>query len=392
VSQTTQAGGLFVSYRPFLEGARGGVQICTREYLDVIGAAGVELTLTPFDGDRRVSTRLLRQTDSSPYLRPFEKPLLDRVRALAADVKPAFVFLNQVSIAALAAQIRPWLPDDCRIVLLSHGMEITDLLHLVRLRDRLPLSGRLRPTARQLLGKVLTDETTSRRDIDLVCALSSFDADGETWIGATRAAWLPRIVRGEPLAWRPTTGRFGYVGTLDHAPNLEGLVAVLEALARTAPEAVRLRIIGGPAGIGQWLKDRFASVDYLGALDDVSLAAEAATWNAMLHPIFCSARGCSTKLAQAIAWRIPIVTTPQGRRGYVWSHGSLIETPDADGFAARCLALLDSRTATAAQQDVTRVAASSPGLAEVAARMAELLELPAPCTRPARLLAAAAQS
>jgi len=62
--------GLFVSSRGFLSEAAGGVQLCTREFIEVLGAAGITLTLLPVDDDRRWTTRLLRQVNSSPFFRP----------------------------------------------------------------------------------------------------------------------------------------------------------------------------------------------------------------------------------------------------------------------------------------------------------------------------------
>jgi hypothetical protein len=374
VTKAPAARGLFVSYRPFLQDAPGGVQACTREYIEVLEAAGLQLAFAAFDGDRRLSTRLLRQANSSPYLRPFEPALVTQIRAAVDQAPPDFVFLNQVALSPLASMVRPWLPPACRIVVLSHGMEITDLVHLVRLRARLPLSGRVRPWASALLGSVLAAEASLRGDVDLIVNLSSFDAASEAWINGTRTDWLPRTITNRPLAeWSPSAGGFGYVGTLDHGPNLEGLVQVLDAMGPAAGE--RVRVVGGPEAIGRWLAQRYPAVDYLGPLSAPDLEREATTWTAFLHPIFCIARGCSTKLAQAIGWRIPIVTTPAGRRGYLWSQGALIEASDPLDFVARMRSLDNPTAVDAAQRQTALVAETSPTLAEVGFRMAALLGL-----------------
>ena len=57
--------GLFISQSNFLKSGGGGVQICTREFIDVIEAADVDLTILPFEPDRRLSTSLLRLVDCS---------------------------------------------------------------------------------------------------------------------------------------------------------------------------------------------------------------------------------------------------------------------------------------------------------------------------------------
>lgn len=364
---------IFVTYRGYLERPFGGVQVCTREYIDVIEAGGIRLTFSVFDGDRRISTRILRQFNSSAYFRPFEAGFVDAVRRLAVEEKPEFVFLNQVDIAPIARSIRKSLPSGCKIVLLSHGLESTDLLHFIRARRKLPLSGRARPTPAVALGKALITESALRADIDLVCALSPFDVELEHWLGAKRVGWLPRVVASTPLKWRPLGDRLGYIGTLDHSPNLEGLAMVLEQLASRDTGHLRIRVVGRPDETGRWLARRYPIVDFLGSLDDAALAAEAASWNAIMHPIFCYARGCSTKLATAVAWHIPVVTTTMGRRGYQWRDGGLVLADDPGFFADECLRLLNFDAAAAARRRIVEMARSAPTLGENASRLCALL-------------------
>ena len=370
------ASGIFVSYRRYLEGPSGGVQVCTQEYIEVIKAAGVDLRFCPFEGDRRLSTRILRRFVSSGYFRPAESAVLDTVARLVAETLTDFVFLNQVALAPLAGEIRKRVPSACKIILLSHGLESTDLLHLIRLRRRFPLSGRVRPSPAMALGQAILCENTSRAHIDLVCTLSPFDAHLEQWVGAARVGWLPRVVEPAPLEWRPVGARLGFVGTLDHAPNIEGLVEVLEKLSlRDDGSGLRIRVIGGPTVTGRWLVRKYPLVDYLGPLDDFELHEEARTWNGFLHPIFCHPRGCSTKLATAIAWEIPIVTTPAGHRGYTWKTGSLLLAETPDDFASVCIELLDRRRAETARHEVAQIAASSPHTDDVAAKLRVMLGL-----------------
>jgi hypothetical protein len=221
---------------------------------------------------------------------------------------------------------------------------------------------------------VILMEAASRRHADAVVALSPFDVELEHWIGATHVGWLPRIITGQALDWRPEEARLGWVGTLDHAPNLEGLVHALDAMARLTSETPRVRVVGSHSRIGAWLKSRYPKVDYMGHLQDSDLAREASGWSGFLHPIFCHPRGCSTKLASGIGWRIPIVTTPQGRRGYEWREGSLLEAADPDAFARLAVTLADPGAARAAREEVARVAASAPTLLEVAERLRAILD------------------
>jgi hypothetical protein len=370
------ASGIFVSHRGYLERPGGGVQVCTQEYIEVIKTAGVDLRFCPFEGDRRLSTRIARRFVSSKYLRPAEPAVLDAVVQLVAERQPQFVFLNQVALTPLAREIRQRVPSACKIVVLSHGLESTDLLHLIRVRRRYPFSGRVLPTPAIALGEAVLRESTSRAHIDLVCVLSPFDAHLEQWVGASRVAWLPRVIEPAPLDWAPIGERLGFVGTLDHAPNLEGLVEVVERLSPLDDAArLRVRVVGGPSAVGRWLAHRYRVVDYLGPLDDASLREEARTWNGFLHPIFCHPRGCSTKLGTAIAWGLPIITTTPGHRGYTWETGSLLLAETPDSFASVCTQLLDRRRAEEARHGVIQIASSSPRTNDVAATLRVLLGL-----------------
>jgi len=257
-------------------------------------------------------------------------------------------------------------------VLLSHGLESTDLLHFIRLHDMLPLSGRIRPTATLVLGRTLWMEMRSRASIDLVCVLSPFDAQLEAWLGSSRTCWLPRRVLPSPLQWRPQYGRLGWVGTLDHAPNLDGLVKILDRLK--LPLNARVRVVGAPHRTGGWLSDRYPCVDYLGMLDDAALRAEASTWMAFLNPIFCQARGCSTKLATALGWHLPVVTTSIGRRGYMWSEGGVTEAATPDEFVRCCLDLLDPAIARKARDRVIKASDTSPRTRDISQMLRAALD------------------
>lgn len=367
----SRAAGLFISQSNFLKSGGGGVQICTREFIDVIKAADVDLTVLPFESDRRLSTALLRLVDSSPFLRPFAPDLLPQIEAAVRQTPFDFVFLNQEVLATLGPFLRSTLGAHCKIVVLSHGLEHTDLLHLIRLRRSLPISGRTRPTAPVVLGRVLLAEQHFRQFIDGVCAISPFDAEVERWLGARRVVWFPRVVTSRPLAWQPTPGRLGFVGTLDHAPNLEGLVAMLDVMARQGAGGMTVRVVGS-VEIAQWLRSRYAHVEALGALDDAALTVEAATWTAFLHPIFCLPRGASTKLALGLSWELPVVTTAYGRRGYVWDEGGPLEADTPEAFVAACAAL-DPPAAQRSRDAVRRAVATSPTVASVAAQMRSFL-------------------
>src|SRR5207248_2611035 len=97
-----------------------------------------------------------------------------------------------------------------------------------------------------------------------------------------------------------------------------------------------------------------------GPLSDHDLEREAATWSAFVHPLFCWARGCSTKLALALAWQLPIATTRAGARGYTWRDGTLPMADAPEAFARLASELVNPAAASRARQHVAAIARSSP--------------------------------
>ena len=366
--------GVFVSASGYLADTPGGVQQCTREYLATLGAAGIELHLCPYEPDKRVSTRVIRKLWPSRYFRVAEQGLVERIQKAVEQSKARFVFLNQVMLATAAVSLRVMLRRDCKIVVLSHGLESTDLLHALRLKIDLPVALRGCLLGEQLFGDTLLRESSYRSSLDLILCLSPFDVELEKWLGARRVEWSPRTVTSAPLSWNPQGNRIGFVGTLDHPPNIEGLSLFLQSLSTRAPTGIRVRVVGGPDRIGRLLIKRFSNVDYLGALSDDVLREEASTWNCFAHPIFCYPRGCSMKLATAIGWQIPVVTTTPGRRGYDWSRGALLVADSPDAFSDLCLKMMDVQTAQQARMQVVEVAHSSPTVTSVGRKLASILE------------------
>ena len=168
---------------------------------------------------------------------------------------------------------------------------------------------------------------------------------------------------------------WGLCGTLDHSPNLDGLVQVLDCLTKKDLGDSRVRVISGSEVIGCWISKKYPFVDYLGPLDDCALQQEASTWNAFLHPIFCLPRGCSTKLTTALNWQIPIVTTTAGCRGYAWKEGNFTTAENARAFAEASLKLLDIHYARLARAGIIALSNSSPCITDNAKAFTEFLSL-----------------
>ena len=289
-----------------------------------------------------------------------------------------YVFLNIDNLSPLAERIRAAIAPETKIILLSHGFLVTDLLHEKTFTDVAREWGaRISGTSSSILGRALVDGANSRRSMDLVVALSAFDAAQERWLGARSSIWLPRTVSRAPLDWAGSSRVLGFVGTLEHVPNLHGIVSVLASLAKKGAEEGGwvVEIVGGPEGVGKRLEHRFPMVRYLGRLEDARLRVAACQWAGFLNPVFLQAQGASTKLATALSWEIPVVTTALGSRGYRWSPGTVVchDTPGA--FAEECLRLDDQAHASRRREDVRRAARSCPSIGDVAEELTRALEI-----------------
>ena len=348
-----------VSHPQALSDERGGLQICTQEYIRTLRAAGIDLTFSTVAHDRRMATRIRRRLVPAPYPSQWRSSAVSDIVSSARRVDARLVFLNLVNLAPLARALKPRLPAHTRLVLLSHGLESVDFLHTI------PFDSHSRRQQSEL-GKRLLAERRHRLTIDHVFTLTSWEAEIERWLGARNVTALPRTVtKRAPLEWRPDASRLGFVGTLDHPPTRDGLEQFLAAFERFAPASLHVRVVGGPDASGRSLAGRFRSVRYLGPLDDRALESEASTWSAFVHPLFCFARGCSTKLATALAWGIPVVTTPAGARGYVWREGVLPMADSPETLALLACAMMDRPTAVRARDEIASIARSCPTTEEV---------------------------
>jgi hypothetical protein len=184
------------------------------------------------------------------------------------------------------------------------------------------------------LGDLLKTEIAIRESLDGVLCISEEDVAFEQWLGSQHTQFIPRQIHSDPLEFNPIKGRVGTVGTLDHGPNLHGLRLLAEALS--GDSTVDLRVVGGPEKVGLALQDEFKAITYLGRLSDEELKEEAATWCAFVNPIFCNARGASTKVATALGWGLPVLTTPIGARGYSWDDKLLPLSSTSSDLANLC--------------------------------------------------------
>jgi glycosyltransferase involved in cell wall biosynthesis len=361
---------LLVSHPRAIERAPGGLQLCTDEFIRAFRAGGFDVELSLIEHDRRLTSRLRNRVIPQPYPPQWQPQSIDAIVRAAEASRAQFVCLNLVNLAPLAAVLRPLLPPATQIVLLSHGLESVDYLHTV--------PAGWAAGHERALGRRLLDERAQRAAIDHVLCLTPFEAEIERWLGARRVTAVPRTIAPlPPLCWKPRGRRIGFVGTLDHPPTRDGLGAFLAAAAPNAPADLEVRIVGGPDPDGQALAAKCPMVRYLGPLDDEALRVEVETWSVFAHPLFCWARGCSTKLAVALAWHLPVVTTAAGARGYSWTRGELVIADHPGEFAAAAIRLTSRPDAEAARRAVVDVVRTSPTIEDVGALLRNALTAPA---------------
>ena len=371
------AGALFVSNESSLSGRPGGQQCCTREYLEVVRAAGFAPETLAYPLRLSLPARLRSKLFGRPaYEFGFPPDLPHRIVAAAERAQAQVVFLNLCETAPFAPELRRRLPAATKLVCLSHGLESVEWLPAVR---QGPAASGPPRRARRQLADLLLVEAAARPSFDQVFTLAPFEAEIERWLGARRATWLPRTIPNDPLPWMPVDGRIGFVGTMDHLPTLEALRRFLPELAARHRPGVQLRLVGAPAASAREVAGSFDFVEALGPLDEASLRREAATWACNPQPLFYFAKGASTKLATGMGWRIPLVTSHAGMRGYCWRDGgpTLAETPAE--FAERSIALaFDPALRDAARRAVIRAADSAPTIADVGGLLRAALDASVP--------------
>jgi hypothetical protein len=369
---STSASALFVSHASSLEPAGGGVQRCTREYTAALQAAGFRLHQQPYVEDRKFVLRLARRLRPRPYHLQLPAGFAETCASEAARLGARWIFLNHGDTAPLGKAIRQLAPGRFQFALLSHGLDSTDYLHETRI-----LRASDRPRDQRWLGRQLFAEMRQRADLDAVLCLSPTDQAIEQWLGAKRVLMVPRILAESPLAPAPVAGRIGTISTLNHPPNHEGIVLLAEALRRHP--GVTLRLVGGPRDYGKALAARFTGLEYLGPLNDLELAREAASWACFVNPIFCYPRGASTKLAVPLGWQIPIATTTAGARGYRWDPGVIPLLDSPEDLAARAASLATLEHFAEDVRATQTIAAATPKLDDLGREIASFLAaIPAP--------------
>ncbi|RYG54459.1 MAG: glycosyltransferase family 1 protein [Chitinophagaceae bacterium] len=314
----------------------GGVQVCTEELIHYFRLTRFEPDILPVKTTRRIRDRIKIRLGIDVYESFDFAALAARICEKLAQSETNIVALNQIVLAPVIPLVRKLLKRRVYFIALSHGNESGDYIH----ESIPPLLKRWK------IGKQIFRERQFYSNyLDGVAVISEHEVGVNQWLGATNVFVLPRMLEDRALNWQPKADRVGFVGTLNHTPNLRGLLRVLEELQKLSFTG-EVRIVGGPAEAGEELAKTFSFVHYLGKLSPQALEADAKTWSVFLNPVFWYSRGSSTKLAQGLNWCIPALTTPAGRRGYLLSDDSIVvPSHDPADFAHAILRFTQNRTA-----------------------------------------------
>jgi hypothetical protein len=305
----------------------GGVQICSKEFLSIIENTVDELHFFKVRHSKSILFRILYKLNLDNYLSYQPHHYKQQLKAVLENNKISHVFINKSELLRFSKLIKEFqLRTMPKIIIMSHGNESGDLLG--NLTNPNSIFNRFSAFFGKIkLGLNLYTESLFRKNyVDLVCTMSEEESAIEKWLGINNPFYTSRLInKEESIIRNPTKNIFGYVGTLNHTPNISALTQLFDLLKKTRINS-EIRIVGQPIHIGENLEAKYSFVKYLGGLKDDELLLEVKNWKYFINPIFYYSRGASMKLAKAIEWQIPIITTIAGKRGYVWQDGSLIET------------------------------------------------------------------
>lgn len=154
------------------------------------------------------------------------------------------------------------------------------------------------------------------------------------------SVWHDFQVHNIDRCWKNTSGAI-FVGGFRHQPNVEGLTwfinAVLPIITREEPN-FKLRIIG--SGYPAEFVESFHSVnlEFIGHVPD--LFPYYATSRMSLVPLLSGA-GMKGKLAEALSFGLPVVSTSIGVEGFGFTaeETPVLQSDSPEGFAQACLTL-----------------------------------------------------
>lgn len=331
---------LFLTDKVFVDAAiAGGVQLCTHEFINYLEASGHIVKIIKVSPNITFMRKVRKKLQIETYELYDIDQWLDEIVETITGNQIKLVFFNQVNLAHWSPSIKAKVAADVKFVGLSHGNESGDYLHDITQGSRTSFLKTWR------LGKYLVKEKAIFSTyLDGVITISDNETYIDQWLGAQNAFYLPRILKNNFIDWAPVANRIGFAGTLSHLPNYVG-IDLLSAELQKRNFNGTLRLVGGPESAGKLLQQKYPFITYVGAISSSDLVKEACSWCILLNPVFWYARGSSTKLAQALSWGIPVVSTLAGTRGYDLANRAIsIKNNDPGDLAEMIINTLASKT------------------------------------------------
>lgn len=254
-----------------------------------------------------------------------------------------YVFLNLSNTMTFASLIKKEFNNGVKVILCSHGNESGDFLHdIFRFRKGKTWVESIKNSI--LFAKMIEKEVYFRlRFLDMVLTISEVEEGVEKWLGAKNVFMVPRVLKNETIPWYPIDDRVGFLGDLSHKPNYEGVVSFCDAILKSGCQNIKLRLLGNPAHIGNYLSEQYAFVEYCGFVPDGEINEEVGSWSLFLNLVFYFSRGVSTKLAKGLNWGLPVLTTVYGNRGYLLSEHQMACANTPVEMVALCNKLLSDK-------------------------------------------------
>lgn len=329
---------LFITDKIFVDyDIPGGVQICTTEFITYLEKAGFDVQIFKVTPSPTIFNRIKAKLGVEAYELYNVNACLDELVNTINAQKIKFVFFNQLNLSYWTTRIKERVGGDVKFIGLSHGNESGDYLHDITKTNNASILQTWR------LGKLIIKEKhIFSQLLNGVITISDNETYIDQWLGAQSILFLPRILENRFINRQPEVNTMGFVGTLNHLPNIEGIELLAQQLQLHCFTG-KFKVAGTPADIGHELEKKYSFIKYCGVLNDEHLKHEIGTWCLFLNPVFWYSRGSSTKLSQGINWGLPVVTTPAGIRGYdLVDHRCVTTDNSPEGFAKMALQALTS--------------------------------------------------
>lgn len=307
----------------------GGVQLCSQEFFYLLQNSDIDIQPYYVSYTKNLLDRLALKLKLDCYSYYDVQADQQNLYQYIQENDIEYVFINHATAIRYSKVIKSHFKNQVKVFLLSHGNDSGDFLHsTTKPIKKYNLISKYRDILR--LGRLLYTESVYRKNyLDGVLTVSEVEENIEKWLGTNKVIYTPRVIdKITAIKLNTNYSKIGFIGRLDHPPNYHGLNMICSELAKYDIQ-FEFALIGAPVEYGEKLQAKYPFISYKGELNDNQLYNETCTWSLFLNLVFWYSMGVSTKVAKAIEWGIPLLTTTPGIRGYNWEEGSMImaETP-----------------------------------------------------------------